>query len=219
MPRSWPACSAEGEQIGRGEERPHPRVNLEFVSVNPNGPLHVGHGRYAAYGDALVPPDGLQRRQSLHRVLHQRLRPADGPLRPQRGRAVRAVLRSRPAVPADGYQGEYVKDVAATIRAEVGDRYVAALSLAAAAAGAAPAVAGRAGGGDLEDEDEEPEEAEGQSEWPADPAIDEAVAFFRATGLRPHARRDAGRTGGLRGGVRLLVQRDHAPRGRGASTG
>ena len=29
------------------------RVNLEFVSVNPNGPLHVGHGRYAAYGDSL----------------------------------------------------------------------------------------------------------------------------------------------------------------------
>ena len=43
----------EGGEIGRGEKRKHPSVNLEWVSVNPNGPLHVGHGRYAAYGDAL----------------------------------------------------------------------------------------------------------------------------------------------------------------------
>ena len=45
---------SEGERIGAGETRAHPRLNLEFVSVNPNGPLHVGHGRYAAYGDALA---------------------------------------------------------------------------------------------------------------------------------------------------------------------
>ena len=42
------------------------------------------------------PAAGVQRRQRLHRVLHQRLRPADGPLRPQRGRPLRAVLRRRP---------------------------------------------------------------------------------------------------------------------------
>jgi arginyl-tRNA synthetase len=42
-----------GEAIGSGSRHETPRINLEFVSVNPNGPLHVGHGRYAAYGDAL----------------------------------------------------------------------------------------------------------------------------------------------------------------------
>ena len=35
--------------LGRGT-----RVNVEFVSVNPNGPIHAGHGRGAAYGDALA---------------------------------------------------------------------------------------------------------------------------------------------------------------------
>ncbi|MDJ0701636.1 MAG: arginine--tRNA ligase [Woeseiaceae bacterium] len=35
---------------GRQEEKEHPRILLEFVSANPTGPLHVGHGRLAAYG-------------------------------------------------------------------------------------------------------------------------------------------------------------------------
>jgi len=35
---------------GRQEEREHPRVLIEFVSANPTGPLHVGHGRGAAFG-------------------------------------------------------------------------------------------------------------------------------------------------------------------------
>ena len=30
------------------------KIQIEFVSANPTGPLHVGHGRGAAYGDALV---------------------------------------------------------------------------------------------------------------------------------------------------------------------
>jgi arginyl-tRNA synthetase len=49
-----PAIVAEGEQFGRrvvGEGRP---VNVEFVSANPTGPLHVGHGRQAALGDAIA---------------------------------------------------------------------------------------------------------------------------------------------------------------------
>ena len=43
----------QGEEVGHGT-REHPlHILLEYVSVNPNGPLHVGHGRYAAYGNAL----------------------------------------------------------------------------------------------------------------------------------------------------------------------
>jgi arginyl-tRNA synthetase len=40
----------EGEHYGRQQKKEGPRINLEFVSANPTGPLHVGHGRGASYG-------------------------------------------------------------------------------------------------------------------------------------------------------------------------
>ncbi len=45
----------EGGDYGRGAlpEAQRLKMNVEFVSVNPTGPLHVGHARYASYGDAL----------------------------------------------------------------------------------------------------------------------------------------------------------------------
>lgn len=42
-----------GKCYGRQEIRPKPRILLEFVSANPTGPLHVGHGRHAAFGATL----------------------------------------------------------------------------------------------------------------------------------------------------------------------
>ncbi len=41
---------AQGNAYGRQSDRDGPRILLEFVSANPTGPLHVGHGRLAAYG-------------------------------------------------------------------------------------------------------------------------------------------------------------------------
>ena len=43
----------QGEAYGRQPTRPSPRVLLEFVSANPTGPLHVGHGRHASFGASL----------------------------------------------------------------------------------------------------------------------------------------------------------------------
>ena len=43
----------EGEEYGRKEPSGEP-LQIEFVSANPTGPLHVGHGRHAAYGDSLA---------------------------------------------------------------------------------------------------------------------------------------------------------------------
>lgn len=43
-----------GSDFGKSAINPAPKVLVEFVSSNPTGPLHVGHGRGAAYGDALV---------------------------------------------------------------------------------------------------------------------------------------------------------------------
>ena len=42
-----------GERYGRQAAKQAPRILLEFVSANPTGPLHVGHGRHAAYGASL----------------------------------------------------------------------------------------------------------------------------------------------------------------------
>ena len=91
-------------------------------------------------------------------------------------------------VPADGYQGGYVADIAAAARAKVGDTYVEGLKRAAAGLTAAGGpsdgsaendAAAVAAGADLEEE--EPAEA---SDWPDDPAVKEAVAFFRAWGCQ-----------------------------------
>lgn len=47
------AVISRGSSYGRQETRAKPKVLLEFVSANPTGPLHVGHGRHASYGATL----------------------------------------------------------------------------------------------------------------------------------------------------------------------
>jgi arginyl-tRNA synthetase len=43
-----------GLDYGRGRGKPAPKINVEYVSANPTGPMHVGHGRGAVFGDALA---------------------------------------------------------------------------------------------------------------------------------------------------------------------
>ncbi len=43
-----------GLDYGRGARKPQPKINVEYVSANPTGPMHVGHGRGAVFGDALA---------------------------------------------------------------------------------------------------------------------------------------------------------------------
>src|SRR5207253_3471591 len=92
-----------------GEGRP---VNVEFVSATPTGPLHVGHGRQAALGDAIAAllewtgwkvtrefyyNDGGGQIANLARSVQARI----------------AQLRGRPvALPEGGYHGEYIRDIA-----------------------------------------------------------------------------------------------------------
>ncbi|MBL8485968.1 MAG: arginine--tRNA ligase, partial [Rhodocyclaceae bacterium] len=49
-----PAVLSAGDGYGRGRVEGRPKVQVEFVSANPTGPLHVGHGRGAAYGASLA---------------------------------------------------------------------------------------------------------------------------------------------------------------------
>lgn len=183
---------AQGDSIGQTQTRPHPRVNLEFVSVNPNGPLHVGHGRYAAYGDSLrrlMAFSGVN--VSTEFYINDFGRQMDRFGRSVAARYAQSFGVDLP-VPADGYQGDYVKDVAAIVRREVGDRWVCVLRTAAAAR---PVVAKLRQDIDTTmrmepfhkaiETDEVPglEEAEtGTDDWPSDPELGEAVVFFRQRG-------------------------------------
>jgi arginyl-tRNA synthetase len=186
----------EGDRVGSGAPKEHPRVNLEFVSVNPNGPLHVGHGRYAAYGDAL----SRLLRFSGHDVATEFYINDFGRQMDRFGRSVAARYAQSFGVdlpvPDDGYQGDYVKDVAAVVREEVGDRWVSALALAAEALRASAAEATPRSGGsgataagpsvvpveDQEDEAGDEQEGAAGAEWPSDAAVRDAIAFFRARG-------------------------------------
>jgi arginyl-tRNA synthetase len=178
---------AQGDAVGRGPVHPHPRVNLEFVSVNPNGPLHVGHGRYAAYGDALhrlLAFSGLN--VSTEFYINDFGRQMD-----RFGSSVAARYAQSfgidLAVPDDGYQGDYVKDVADTVRAEVGDRWLEPLRLAAAAVadGAVAPMVGKTGTEATAGSKTEALSAGvglERGEWPALPGMEEVVGFFRARG-------------------------------------
>jgi arginyl-tRNA synthetase len=47
------AAVEAGLDYGRGAPKPQPKINVEYVSANPTGPMHVGHGRGAVFGDSL----------------------------------------------------------------------------------------------------------------------------------------------------------------------
>jgi arginyl-tRNA synthetase len=94
------------------------------VSANPTGPLHLGHGRQAALGDAiaaLLEWTGWD----VHREFYYN---DSGRQMELLARSVRARYRQGlgvdEPVPEDGYRGEYVKDVAESLEAEVGSRYL-----------------------------------------------------------------------------------------------
>lgn len=83
------------------------RVQIEFVSANPTGPLHVGNGWWAAYGDALgrvLARCGWQ----VHREYY--VNDTGGQIR-NLGESILARRRGEP-VPDTGYQGAYVTDLA-----------------------------------------------------------------------------------------------------------
>ncbi|HEY7686384.1 MAG TPA: arginine--tRNA ligase [Gemmatimonadales bacterium] len=113
-----PAVLTAGVQFGRGDVGKGAPVNVEFVSANPTGPLHVGHGRQAAIGDAIASllewtgwkvtrefyyNDGGTQIMNLARSVQARI----------------AEQRGRPfEIPEGGYHGEYIKEIA--------ERYVVA---------------------------------------------------------------------------------------------
>jgi len=114
---------AAGPRFGASNAGEGRTVHLEFVSANPTGPLHVGHGRGAAVGDALARILEF----TGHRVVREYYINDVGNQMDNLGRSLLARYREecgRPAaLPEDGYRGEYMVELARQLRAEAGDRY------------------------------------------------------------------------------------------------
>lgn len=118
---------AESESWGRTEADQPRKVNVEFVSANPTGPLHVAHGRGAAIGDATA---------SLlewigHDVTREFYVNDAGRQIELLGESVEArFLESRgepTGIPDGGYLGQYISDLADEISAEVGAEVLEAM--------------------------------------------------------------------------------------------
>ena len=115
---------AEGENYGNIDLGKGKRVQVEFVSANPTGPLHVGHGRGAVLGSTLARVlqaagfrverefyvnDAGTQIEAFQRSLHARYLQALG----------------QPAeMPAEGYMGQYVVDLAQDVAREFGRKFL-----------------------------------------------------------------------------------------------
>jgi arginyl-tRNA synthetase len=106
---AWPSAAlsqvlAAGDRFGAGGARDPERILVEFVSANPTGPMHVGHARNAAYGDALARVLGFHG-HDVDREFY--VNDAGSQVR-KLGESIRALARGEP-VPEDGYRGAYVE--------------------------------------------------------------------------------------------------------------
>jgi arginyl-tRNA synthetase len=102
-----------GEELGPGPTATPERILVEFVSANPTGPLHVGGGRGAAYGDAVVRLLGA----IGHEVEREYYINDAGSQVTNFARSIAARMRGE-EIPEDGYKGEYVVELAQQIAAE-----------------------------------------------------------------------------------------------------
>jgi len=118
-----PTILAAEKDYGRSDLGAGKRVQVEFVSANPTGPLHVGHGRGAAYGATVA--DLLD---AMGFEVHREYYVNDA------GRQMDILAASvwlrylelageEPPFPVNGYKGDYVWDVAAKLHRENGERF------------------------------------------------------------------------------------------------
>ena len=97
----------QGENFGRRKSLLGVAINLEFISANPTGPLHLGHTRWAAVGDAL----GRVLAAAGAKVTREFYINDRGNQMDLFGASVRAAATGQP-IPENGYQGAYIADLA-----------------------------------------------------------------------------------------------------------
>ncbi len=118
----------EGDDYGKSLENSNQRVLLEYVSANPTGPLHVGHGRGAAFGASLA---NLLEMAGYTVTREYYVNDAGRQMNILAASVwVRylALAGEEIVFPANGYQGEYVREIAAQLHAAHGNEYVHAWS-------------------------------------------------------------------------------------------
>ncbi|SDH25498.1 arginine--tRNA ligase [Agrococcus jejuensis] len=101
-----------GGAYGRGDSMQGIQMNLEFVSANPTGPLHLGGTRWAAVGDSLA---RILESQGA-RVTREYYFNDHGAQIDRFARSLVAAWRGQPT-PEDGYGGDYIADIAARVEA------------------------------------------------------------------------------------------------------
>jgi arginyl-tRNA synthetase len=111
---------ARRDAFGRSDARRGESVMVEFVSANPTGPLHVGHGRQAALGDSLATLLEWQgakvTREFYYNDAGQQIQNLAISVRAR----ARELLGETTTFPEDGYHGEYIREIARAYLDEVG---------------------------------------------------------------------------------------------------
>jgi len=122
--RVLPMVFEQGENFGKTDVGKGRFVQVEFVSANPTGPLHVGHGRGAAVGDALA----RILEASGYRVHREYYINDVGKQMNILGRSLYLryleLLGRQIEFPEDHYRGDYMKDLASDFLQEVGTKYL-----------------------------------------------------------------------------------------------
>ena len=114
----------QGKQYGQASLRAEDTVQVEYVSANPTGPLHVGHGRGAAYGSALV---NLLRAAGYNVQSEYYINDAGNQMN-NLAASVNAryleLLGKKAEIPENGYHGADIIDTARAIIEQDGDKYL-----------------------------------------------------------------------------------------------
>jgi len=101
---------AKGNNFGRGTQLAGKKINVEFISANPTGPLHLGHTRWAAVGDAIARVLEAEGAESAREFYVNDL----GVQMDKFGNSVKAAALGEP-IPEDGYHGAYIPELAAQV--------------------------------------------------------------------------------------------------------
>jgi len=107
------AIVAAGDNYGRGSDLAGVKLNLEFVSANPTGPIHMGGTRWAAVGDSLARVFEAQGAEVTREYYFN----DHGAQIDRFARSLLARAKGLPA-PEDGYGGEYIQEIADRVLAE-----------------------------------------------------------------------------------------------------
>ncbi len=103
---------SEGARYGHARGADQDAVQVEFVSANPTGPLHVGHGRQGALGDAIATLLEAQGHKVTREFYYNDAGAQIEKLALSVQARARGIKPGEPGWPQEGYNGEYIEDIA-----------------------------------------------------------------------------------------------------------